>query len=171
MSRLAGIEQRERDMQQQSASNGLRLIYCLAVLSAVLPFGMSGWVALTVGRSPLQSVPYIGWIVVLLLGAWRIYAVARFRGTLDSFVYGGVLKFLRGAGILCMTVGAGALILRLASKPLVMALVHQRSDDGIEFFVVGLFLALIGGVGSLGLVFFELSRLVGFERQGQSTEH
>ena len=38
------------------------------------------------------------------------------------------------------------------------------SSDLVEFYIVGIYLALAGGVGVLGLLLFEFSRLLGFER-------
>jgi len=39
----------------------------------------------------------------------------------------------------------------------------SHTDSGAEYFVAGMYLALLGGIGTFGLLFFEFSRLVGFE--------
>ena len=151
----------------QSASITLRWLYCLAVLSVVLPFGMSGWVAATLGGSPLQSIPFVGPIVFLVLGVWRIYLVARHPETLESFVYGGALKFIRVVGVIGMAIGVLYLVMRFAYRPIVQSLVKRPSESGVEFYVVGVYLALVGGVAPLGIILFELSRLLGFERNNK----
>jgi len=38
-------------------------------------------------------------------------------------------------------------------------------ESGVEFFVVGVYIALLAGVGPLGILLFEISRLFGFERR------
>ena len=150
-----------------AASVQLRVFYCLAVVSAVLPFGMSGWVAMTIGPSPMPMVPYLGPLTLLLIGIWRIYQVSRSPVTLDSYVYGGALKALRVIGLIAMGVGVLYLIVRFAAGPLMRILVPRRSDSGVEFYIVGVYLALLSGVGPLGILLFETSRLFGFERQRQ----
>lgn len=147
-----------------TASAQLRVFYSFAVVSAVLPFGMSGWVAMTVGPSPMPTVPYIGPLLLLLIGIWRIYQVARYPATLDSYVYGGAVKALRIIGLFSMAVGVLYLIARFAAGPL-MRLGPRRSESGVEFYVVGVYLALLSGVGPLGILLFETSRLFGFERK------
>ncbi|MDO9001811.1 MAG: hypothetical protein Q7V20_00010 [Aquabacterium sp.] len=44
-----------------------------------------------------------------------------------------------------------------------------RTESGAEFFVVGLYLSLASGIGMLGLLAFEFSRLLAFERNTQQT--
>ena len=66
------------------ASPGLRILYCLAVISAVFPYGMSGWVALTLGASP-RPVFFVALPALFLaVGPWRIYRVARYPHILSS---------------------------------------------------------------------------------------
>jgi hypothetical protein len=148
---------------KQPATNSLRWLYCLAILSVIFPTGMSGWVAMTVGGSPFQVIPYIGAIVFLALGIWRMYLVIRHAGTLESFVYSGLLKFLRVVGIIGMVIGVLYLVLRFSYRPIIQSLVKRPSESGVEFYVVGVYLSLLGGFGSLGIILFELSRLLGFE--------
>ncbi len=146
----------------------LRLLYCLAILSAIFPFGMSGWVSMTVGPN-LLSVPYIGPISLLFIGIWRIYKVTRYPHTLDSYVQGLFLKALRVIGIIGMSVGVVYFVLRFGANDIVHMWVPSRSESGVEYYVVGVYLSLIGGMGSLGVFLFEASRLFGFERQRKST--
>jgi hypothetical protein len=154
----------------QEASTLIRWLYCLAILSVILPFGMSGWVAATVGAGPTQSLPFIGPILLLVLGVWRIFMVARHRYTLDTFVLGGAAKLLRILGIMGMVVGVIYLVLRLTAAPLTRAMLQSRSESGVEFYVVGVLLGLLGGVGPLGILLFEFSRLLGFEQRAQLEE-
>lgn len=152
------------------ASTLVRWTYCLAVLSAILPFGMSGWVAATLGGSPMQSFSFIGPILFLILGAWRIFLVARHRSTLNAFVLGGVMKFMRTLGIAGMAVGVLYLVLRLSAGPLTRAIFRSRSENGVEFYVVGVYLAVLGSLAPLGIILFEFSRLLGFEQRDKLEE-
>jgi hypothetical protein len=149
-----------------TASVQLRVFYCLAVLGAVLPFGMSSWTAMTVGANPMPVVPYFGPLVLLVVGIWRIFQVGRVSATLDSYVYGGALRALRVIGLIAMGVGVLYLIVRLAVVPLLGLLVPRQSGSaGVGFYVLGVYLWILGGVGPLGILLFETSRLFGFERQ------
>ena len=148
-----------------NASWQLRLLYVLAVLSAIIPFGMSGWVALTMGQSPMPVVPYLGPIALLFVGFWRIYLVARYPGTLHSYVFDAGTKTLRILGIIAMVVGVIYLLMRFGAGPLVRLLMGgRRTESGIEFYIVGVYLAFISGVGPLGILLFEASRVFGFEQ-------
>jgi hypothetical protein len=149
------------------ASRSLRTLYCLAVLSAIFPFSMSGWVAATLGAFQGGGVFVVFPIAFLGIGLWRIYVVARRRETLDSYVPDGALKIMRVVGIIGMVVAVIYLVLRLGSGPFLRSLSHTGdvSTRGILSYVAGVYFALFSGVASLGLMIFEFSRLLGFERQ------
>jgi hypothetical protein len=146
------------------ASVPLRVFYCLAIVSVVVPWPMSGWVALTLGTAGTPSFMFFVPLLLLVVGIWRIYQVAAVPHTLDSYVEGGALKALRIAGLIGMGCGVLMMLFRFAPGLLVGAMGGARSDTGVEFYLVGIVLALVGGVGSLGIVLFEGSRLMGFER-------
>lgn len=50
------------------------------------------------------------------------------------------------------------------SNPLMRALMTSHTESGAEYFVAGMYLSMLGGIGTLGLLCFELSRLVAFEQ-------
>jgi len=147
------------------ASWPLRIAYVITLLAAVLPIGLasSGWVAMTTGGSPFAIVPYIGPLLFLLLGVYRVVVVLRLPGTLDSPRATGFAGFLRPVGLSALYFGAVIGLVNLLSRPLTRLIFPRPSDTGVEFYVVGVYLSLLGGVGLLGLVFFELSRLLAFE--------
>lgn len=70
---------------------------------------------------------------------------------------------LRKVGVLALYVGAIIGLLNFASRPLMMAAIARRSESGIAFFVAGTYLAILGSIGTLGIVSFELSRILGLE--------
>jgi len=144
----------------------LRVAYCLVVLGAILPIGIasSGWVALAKGPSVLSAVPVFGLLIVLALGGFRIYLVARFPTTLSSPPVSGFTALARVLGTIAIYVGVVGTVLSWIARPLMRALVTSRSDSGAEFFAVGLLLSLVGSIGLLGLFMFEFSRLLAFER-------
>lgn len=150
----------------KNPSFALRVAYCLVVLGAILPFGVaaSGWVALAKGPALLSTVPFIGPVLLLAIGAFRVYLVARFPTTLCSPPVSGVTALLRAFGITAIYVGLVATVLSWVARPLIRALMTSRTESGAEFFVVGLYLSLVAGVGLLGILMFEFSRLLAFER-------
>ncbi len=80
----------------------------------------------------------------------------------------GFNVFLRKMGTFLIYVGVLTALLRWTAGPLMRALMIHRSESGAEFFVVGLYLSLLSGVGLFGLVSFEFSRLLSFERVERS---
>lgn len=148
-----------------AAPSSLKWVYSLVLLSAVLPVGLaaSSWVSLARGGSVMGGIPFIGPFLFLLLGLYRIYLVARVPGTLSLSQVHGFPLFLRRVGVFALYVGAAVAILGWVAGPLMKTLMTQRTESGAEFFVVGLYLSMLGGIGILGLILFELSRLIGFE--------
>jgi hypothetical protein len=143
----------------------LKWIYSLVVLSVAFPVGQatSGWVALAQGGPSLSGVPFIAQLLLLVLGIYRIYLVTEVPGTLSLPPVTGIPLLLRRVGVFALYVGAVVAVLKWFAGSLMKTLMTQHTESGIEFFVVGLFLSLLSGIGTLGLVFFELSRLIGFE--------
>jgi hypothetical protein len=148
-----------------TASWPLRLLYCLALLSAMIPFGISGYVVATFGGRPTPLVPYAASIALLFLGLWRLYLVARHSSSLDSYVFDVGTRALRILGIVAMVVGVVYMLLKFGGGPLVKLLRGGRqTESGVEFYVVQLYLTFISGVGPIGILLFEASRIFGFER-------
>ena len=149
-----------------SPSAALRLAYCLVVLGAILPFGVaaSGWVALAGGMSLLSLLPPVELLLALAIGGFRIYLVARFQTTLSSPPVSGFARLARALGLIAIYVGVVATVLSWIARPLMRAFMTSRTESGAEFFVVGLYLSLLGGIGLLGIFMFEFSRLLAFEK-------
>lgn len=150
----------------KNPSVSLRLAYCLVVLGAILPFGIaaSGWVSLAKAPSLLGSVPIVAPLLMLALGGVRVYLVARYPTTLSSPPVSGGAAFVRVAGLVAIYVGVAATVLSWLAGPLMRTFMTTRTESGAEFFVVGLYLSFITGIGLLGLLMFEFSRLLAFER-------
>lgn len=150
----------------RQASFLFRLVYCLAVLGGTVPFGLasSGWVRASAGGSALGLVPFAGPILIFAIGLYRVFLVVRRPGTLDSPPIDGVAAVLRPIGVFCIYVGALVAIVNWVSRPLMRLLITKPSETGVEFFVVGVYLALAGAVGVWGVLSFEFSRLLSFER-------
>ncbi len=143
----------------------LKWAYALVVLSAVLPIGLasSGWVALATGGTSL-GVPFLGPIVLLVIGLYRVFLVAKIPGTLDAPEIAGLGSALRKIGIFLLIFGAVIGVLNLISRPLLLAVPSRYTSGAPVFFVVGMYLSMLGGLGLLGLTMFEFSRLLGFEQ-------
>lgn len=147
-------------------SAALRAAYCLVVLGAIVPVGLatSGWVAMARGPSLIAAVPFVGPLLLLALGGYRVYLVARFSTTLSSPPISGIASLIRVLGVGAIYVGVLATLLSWIGRPLMRVLMTSRTESGAEFFVAGVYLSLIAGVGLLGLLLFEFSRLLAFER-------
>jgi hypothetical protein len=153
----------------QQPSSILKFAYCLVLLAAILPFGLakSGWVGLATGGAGMGLIPFLGPLVFLCLGLYRVYLVARVPGVLNSPQATGLSAFLRTAGTFCLYVGVLVSVLSWVAGPLMRAFMKTRTESGAEFFVVGLYLSLAAGIGMLGLLAFEFSRLLAFERSAR----
>jgi hypothetical protein len=151
----------------KDASLLTRISYCIVVLGAVLPIGLSksGWVAMATGPSLASSIPYVGTFLFLLVGIYRIYVVARSQRSLVAMQSSGFISILRATGIFLLYVGALFTIIGWVVGPLMHAFMRSRTESGAEFFAVGLMVALVGRAGVFGLILFELSRLRSFETQ------
>lgn len=147
----------------------LKVAYCVVILGAILPIGAaaSAWVTLAVGRGGLAAAGLITSVALLIVGLYRIWTVVRLPGTLNAYEARGFARVLRTAGICALYAGALFAVVNWSAWPLMSALVTTRSDSGIEFFVVGASLSLFSGIGPLGLVSFELSRLLAFEAEAR----
>lgn len=150
----------------QEASFPFRISYCLVVLGIIAPFGLarSGWVALSTGPGLSGIVPFVTPVMLLLVGLYRIVLVARVRRTLDAPEMSGAPTLARWTGMFFVHAGAAATVASWLARPLMRSYVHVHTDDGIEYFVVGQYLALASGLGLWGLLLFEFSRLLGFEK-------
>ncbi|MBK6323646.1 MAG: hypothetical protein IPF38_16235 [Burkholderiales bacterium] len=148
-----------------STSSSLKWAYILVVLSSVIPIGLakSGWVGMATGGSVFGGVPFVGPVLFLVMGLYRVVSIVRGTGTLDSHKISGLALVLRKAGIVGIYFGAVVAVLNLVAGPLMKMFMTHKTESGAEFFIVGVYLALAGGLGVLGLVAFEFSRLLGFE--------
>ncbi len=117
------------------------------------------------GVSAGGALALLGVLALPLLGLYRVYQVARVPGTLYLFPVSGAALLLRKIGALALYIGAVAAVLSFASGPIMRALVRHPSESGVEFFVVGMYLSPFASLGLVGLVLFEYSRLIGFEKQ------
>ena len=153
------------------APSYLKWSYVLVVLSAVLPIGLasSGWVALATGGTSL-GVPFLGPIALLVIGLYRVFLVAKIPGTLDAPEIAGLGNALRKIGVFLLVFGAFIGALNLISRPLLLAVPSRYTSGAPVFFVVGMYLSMLGGLGLLGLTIFELSRLLGFEQHAREQD-
>ena len=63
-----------------------------------------------------------------------------------------------------LVLGACVTVLNIVARPLMNLVMTSHTESGAEYFVVGMYLALLGGIATFGLVLFELSRLLSFEK-------
>jgi hypothetical protein len=158
----------------QRASWLLKCVYSITILGAVLPFGISssGWVAATLGRgaSPLAGLTMLGPLMLLAVGLYRIWTVVRHTEALSSYETRGVPRIFRGVGMLALYLGALVAIANWVAQPAMRMLIARPSESGVEFYIVGVYLALVSGIGVLGLILFELSRLLSFEAEARAGE-
>ena len=139
-----------------------RLIYCLALAGLVAgQLGRSSWVSLAIGGG------LIGWLGPMIFSLiacgliYRIYLVLRYIGTLRARKPNIFGTLFRGLGVLVMTGGAMGTVAVFFVKPLTLLLLKSPGENGIGYFVVGLYAVAISGVGWIGCVLFEVSRVMG----------
>lgn len=145
----------------------LRIAYIGSILGVVLPVGLSasGWVGLSLGRGGASGVvAALSSIVLVAVAIWRIWVVAADRSALNAPRATGALSAARILGMFLLYVGTVVFVLNLVGRPLMRALVTRPSENGIEYYVAGLYLAFFAGLGSLGLILFEYSRIRSFEK-------
>lgn len=120
------------------------------------------------GGGAFGGVPFVGPILFLVIGLYRVASIVRRTSTLDSHKISGLALVLRKAGIVGIYIGAVVAVLNLFAGPLMKMLMTHKTESGAEFLIVGVYLALVGGLGILGLVVFEFSRLLSFEAAARS---
>lgn len=142
-----------------------KVSYCLTVLAIALPIGLagSGWVRMTVGGA-LGLIPFVGPLLMLVLGVGRVVQIWRRPYLLDSPVVTGVVRQVQAIGVVLIYAGALAGIANWLSIPVAKMFIKDPGPNGILFYVGGVYLALLGALGPLGLLVFEVTRLLGFEK-------
>jgi hypothetical protein len=108
-------------------------------------------------------LPLFSLLPLLLLAIYRVVFVIKDASTLAAPPAAGVARLLRVLGIVMLVVGALVFALNVVSGPLMHRFMSSHTESGAEYFVVGTYLALLGGIGAFGLLLFEFSRLLGFE--------
>jgi hypothetical protein len=162
-------------MTMISARTSLKWAYCIVLaFSAAMPFvfRLSSW-----GVMVQSGAVFVALAVPFIFGAltlYRIYLVARVPSALESYPNTGFAVVLRSLGIGALYVGAiiaVAATLSFAGPKLMQALMKSHTESGAEYFVAGLYsvaLSALSVIGTVGLVMFEFSRLLGFERNARA---
>ena len=147
-------------------SLGLRAAYCLVLLGFIIPVALSTalWPQLAQGQWRFAGVSFMLTLIMAAVAACRIYLVVRSPTALCSPRLSGGAAFVRKLGILLIFIGLVATILEWVAGPLMRTYFSSRSESGVEFFVVAFILGMVKMTGTSGLILFELSRLLGFER-------
>jgi hypothetical protein len=106
----------------------------------------------------------VGPSVFLLIGAailYRVYRVGRYPGALDARPPYLIGWLVRGLGWVVMLAGAAGMVSMLLVKPLTLMIFKSAGENGIAFFVVGLYATILAGAGWIGCALFEVSRAIG----------
>lgn len=140
-----------------------RAIYCLALAALVVgSIGQTAsWIGLATGGGLIGFLGGWGFLLVAAAVIYRIYRVVRYPEALDArppYLLGWLL---RGLGWIVMLAGAMGFAAMFLVKPLTLLLFKTAGENGIGFFVVGLYATMLAGVGWLGCVVFDISRAVG----------
>lgn len=159
-------------MTRRAATPLIRWLYCLTLISVLFSaslLGVSGAVAMVYGIGMLGGRTII-LLLIVVASLYRIVRVARFPSTLDVNITGFWVRMLRRAGVFLMCVGLTAVLLMIFRKPFTLLIFPNPGDNGIGFFVVGVFLYAFSGAGWLGAIAFELARLLG-NRHDKTTDN
>ncbi len=151
-------------LQWQATTRRLQLTYVLGLAALVITSRQSGWVGMATGGSWLVSLFAFTGIVVLVVALARAIQVLRRKACLDAPVAPGLILWCRRIGLALINVGIASAMLQLLMPLIVRAVVTRQSGSGIELFVAGIGLAAFGGFAPCGMLLFEVSRTLGFER-------
>jgi len=139
----------------------LKLVYCLNLLGLALPLGLAGLsggapsAGSTVSASLAAVIGAAVALVLMVTGLARIGLVAAVPGTLDSWPLPGAADGVRALGL--AGVHAGAAVALWAALAWAVPAVPG-----------GMLLTAASGAGLAGLVLFEFSRLLSFERRARA---
>lgn len=151
----------------QPPSSGFRTAYCLTLIALALPFGLAGssWVRMATGPNFFQAFPALGPLMLLSFALYRIYLVIRYADTLAAPSLVGMLRWVQVISRWLIFLGGLLAIVSVVAGPVMRLLITNRTESGAEFFVAGLLIAYVSSLNAVGLLAYELTRLVGFERQ------
>lgn len=146
------------------ASGAVRALYLLALLTLLAPLP-SSWVALATGGGFGMVFGLAGYLLIAA-AVWRAVQVLRDGGRLAAPVPVGPERWLRRFGLLFMVIGTITVALQFFIGPIARSLFGTNSGGtGIQYFVVGVWFAIFSGWASAGVLLFEFSRMLGFERR------
>ncbi|HEX3912705.1 MAG TPA: hypothetical protein VHW71_04295 [Steroidobacteraceae bacterium] len=156
----------------RAATPLIRWLYSLTLLSilfSVSLLGVSGAVGMVygIGMSPGRTIILL---LIVVASLYRIVRVARFPPALDVNITGLGVRMLRGGGVFLMCVGITAALLMIFRKPFTLLIFPNPGDNGIGFFVVGVFLYAFSAAGWLGVIAFEFARFLG-NRHDKTTDN
>ena len=139
-----------------------KFAYCLGLIGFIFVgiFASSSWIGLAFGGGIFRAGLIIPDIALLLIG-FRIVIVAFNPTALDVYVNSGFFKFARSIGVFLIYVGLLAMIGMFLIKPITLLIFSNVGDDGIAYFVVGIYLVLLACLAIPGFIVFEVTRLVG----------
>lgn len=145
-------------------------IYCITIFSIVLPFGLAGsrWVRMTVGGG-LALIPFAGMLLMVVVGLGRCVQVWRRPQALDGPAVTGHLRKIQIMGVALIYTGALIGVINWLSIPMAKIFIRDAGPNGILYYAIGAYLALLSNTGILGLIIFETTRLAGFEEMSSKT--
>lgn len=159
---LAGSTGMSKGQQRVAAGRFTRTVYVIGLAFLILqflgkiPYALVLFKRMATNPNVVNPVFATLSILVAVVVAWllggRCIAVVRNRDVLDAYV-GGKLAAVRVLGLSLLTLGLVVTALVLASSFVV--------EGGGQILIAGMF----GFTVPLGLAVFELSRLIGFERE------
>jgi hypothetical protein len=139
-----------------------RVVYVAALVGIVLSsMAQTGWVGLATGGSILAMMGSLWAAGVTALVLYRAYTVLRYRDAIAArrpYLIGWLVRY---AGWLVMLVAALGSLAILFRGPLTLMLFKTPGENGIAFFVVGVYAVMASAVALPGVLIFELSRLIG----------
>jgi len=142
----------------------LRIAYVGTLLGALLPLKrdlMGGGSGISIGN--WRYVLLVPSLALAAICVWRLVMVLTDKNALDSLAVEGPLLAARRLGMLFMYLATGIFLLTILGGPLIWLSFSDKSVTGAVGLVLGFFLTLLAGIGPIGLIAFEFSRLRAFE--------
>ena len=147
-----------------SANPGIRWLYCLAIISAVLPPEFYGaWIRSVTEGTTYAKTLFAGNFLLLPLFVYRVYLVARYPYTLDAHIPNGGIRTLRVLAVIAMLIGIVASVAIWLVNLGALTVIYDPVKATVASHSVILVLYVISSAALFGWLAFELSRLLGFE--------
>lgn len=151
------------------ASLSLRIAYVINAAAPLIAIALGAW---SFSHSRVLTWPIVLsiWLpagLINLFILFRSYRILSNKHLLDAFIVGTTMKYLRMAGVFAIYAGASTFVLSFLWALLAAFLTLIGKND-MPYLAGALPFVFLKSLGYVGIFLFELSRLMGFEKNYQA---